>query len=82
RETDARAQVGIGKAALQRGFPLDLAAYPVNGIPDFDVLGDPMERALVHASARQERACDPTAMSGAGARGLMQMMPATARETA
>lgn len=82
RETDARAQVGIGKAALQRGFPLDMAAYPVTGIPDFDVLGDPMERAIVHAIARQESAFDPTAMSGAGARGLMQMMPATARETA
>ena len=82
RETDARAQVGIGKAALQRGFPLDMAAYPVTGIPDFDVLGDPMERAIVHAIARQESAFDPTAMSHAGARGLMQMMPATARETA
>uniref|UniRef100_A0A9E8CQE8 Lytic transglycosylase domain-containing protein n=1 Tax=Bosea sp. NBC_00436 TaxID=2969620 RepID=A0A9E8CQE8_9HYPH len=82
RETDARAQVGIGKAALQRGFPLDMTAYPVNGIPDFDVLGDPMERAIVHAIARQESAFDPAAMSGAGARGLMQMMPATARETA
>ena len=82
RETDARAQVGIGKAALQRGFPLDMTAYPVSGIPDFDVLGDPMERAIVHAIARQESAFDPSAMSGAGARGLMQMMPATARETA
>ncbi|TQI76484.1 soluble lytic murein transglycosylase [Bosea sp. AK1] len=82
RETDARALVGIGKAALQRGFPLDMAAYPVDGIPEFDVLGDPMERAIVHAIARQESAFDPTAMSHAGARGLMQMMPATARETA
>ncbi|QEL22641.1 lytic transglycosylase domain-containing protein [Bosea sp. F3-2] len=82
READARALVGIGKAALQRGFPLDMAAYPVNGIPEFDVLGDPMERAIVHAIARQESAFDPSAMSHAGARGLMQMMPATARETA
>ncbi|MCU4181956.1 lytic transglycosylase domain-containing protein [Bosea sp. BH3] len=82
READARALLGVGKAALQRGFPLDMAAFPVNGIPDFDVLGDPMERAIVHAIARQESAFDPTAMSHAGARGLMQMMPATARETA
>lgn len=82
READARALVGIGKAALQRGFPLDMAAYPTNGIPEFDVLGDPMERAIVHAIARQESAFEPTAMSHAGARGLMQMMPATARETA
>lgn len=82
READARAQLGVGKAALQRGFPLDMAAFPVNGVPAFDVLGDPMERAIVHAIARQESAFDPTAMSHAGARGLMQMMPATARETA
>ncbi|MGX5733107.1 transglycosylase SLT domain-containing protein [Bosea thiooxidans] len=82
READARTQLSVGKAALQRGFPLDTTAFPVNGVPVFDVLGDPMERAIVHAIARQESAFDPTAMSHAGARGLMQMMPATARETA
>ncbi len=82
QEADARALLSVGKAALQRGFPLDTAAFPVNGVPAFDVLGDPMERAIVHAIARQESAFDPTAMSHAGARGLMQMMPATARETA
>ncbi|WP_449256556.1 transglycosylase SLT domain-containing protein [Bosea sp. (in: a-proteobacteria)] len=82
RESDARTLVAIGKTALQRGFPLDQAAYPTHGVPEFDVLGDPMERAIVHAIARQESAFDPTAMSHAGARGLMQMMPATARETA
>lgn len=82
READPRTLVMIGKAAVQRGFPLDAVAYPTHGVPEFDVLGDPMERAIVHAIARQESAFDPTAMSHAGARGLMQMMPATARETA
>lgn len=82
READARTLVMVGKTGLQRGFPLDAAAYPTHGVPEFDVLGDPMERAIVHAIARQESAFDPTAMSHAGARGLMQMMPATARETA
>lgn len=82
REGDARALLAIGKAALQRGFPLDMAAFPTSGVPEFDVVGDPMERAIVHAIARQESAFDPTATSHAGARGLMQMMPATARETA
>lgn len=82
REGDVRAQLAIGKAALQRGFPLDTAAFPTSGVPDFPVLGDPMERAIVHAIARQESAFDPAAVSPAGARGLMQMMPATARETA
>ncbi|PTM43652.1 lytic transglycosylase domain-containing protein [Bosea sp. 124] len=82
REGDTRALLALGKTALQRGFPLDTAAFPISGVPEFPVLGDPMERAIVHAIARQESAFDPTAMSHAGARGLMQMMPATARETA
>lgn len=82
REGDTRALLALGKTALQRGFPLDTAAFPISGVPEFAVLGDPMERAIVHAIARQESAFDPTAISHAGARGLMQMMPATARETA
>jgi soluble lytic murein transglycosylase len=82
REGDTRALLALGKSALQRGFPLDTAAFPISGVPEFPVLGDPMERAIVHAIARQESAFDPTAISHAGARGLMQMMPATARETA
>jgi soluble lytic murein transglycosylase len=82
READIRTLLSIGKQALQRGFPLDAAAFPTFGVPDFPILGDPMERAIVHAIARQESAFDPTAVSHAGARGLMQMMPATARETA
>jgi soluble lytic murein transglycosylase len=82
READARSLLALGKQALQRGFPLDTAAFPISGVPEFPVLGDPMERAIVHAIARQESAFDPKAESHAGARGLMQMMPATARETA
>ncbi|AMJ59500.1 hypothetical protein AXW83_03525 [Bosea sp. PAMC 26642] len=82
REGDIRTLLSIGKQSLQRGFPLDTAAFPTTGVPDFPTLGDPMERAIVHAIARQESAFDPTATSPVGARGLMQMMPATARETA
>jgi soluble lytic murein transglycosylase len=81
-QRDVRTLLAIGKTALQRGFPLDEAAFPTFGVPDFPIVGDPMERAIVHAIARQESAFDPAAVSHAGARGLMQMMPATARETA
>jgi soluble lytic murein transglycosylase len=41
-----------------------------------------VEWALVHALVRQESRYDPEAVSSAGARGLMQLMPATAKEVA
>ncbi|MDR1008773.1 MAG: lytic transglycosylase domain-containing protein [Rickettsiales bacterium] len=47
-----------------------LAAEPASGWR--------IDRALVNAVARQESRFNPMAKSGAGARGLMQIMPATA----
>jgi soluble lytic murein transglycosylase len=82
RVGDARLLVNIGKSAVQRGLPLDLTAYPVSGMPAFEPVGIHVERAMVFAIARQESAFDPRAVSSAGARGLMQMMVPTARETA
>lgn len=38
-----------------------------------------VDRALVHAVVRAESSYDPTAVSTAGAVGLMQLMPATAK---
>ncbi|HYF52747.1 MAG TPA: transglycosylase SLT domain-containing protein [Salinarimonas sp.] len=79
---DARGLLALGKAAVQRGFPLDLHAYPTLGIPSFQPVGGRVESAMVYAIARQESAFHPTAVSHAGARGLMQLMPATAKRTA
>ena len=79
---DPRMLLALGKAATQRGLPLDESAFPTIGIPSFEPVGDRVEPAMVHAIARQESAFDASAQSPVGARGLMQLMPATAQATA
>lgn len=71
----------VGKAAAARGLPVDVLAYPTAAIPASAKLSN-VEKPMVYAIARQESAFNANAVSGAGARGLLQMMPATAKETA
>jgi soluble lytic murein transglycosylase len=53
------------------------------GFPEVDVPGPYEDRwVMIHAITRQESQFDRQAVSSAGARGLMQLMPGTARETA
>lgn len=71
--------LSTAKVAQRRGYHLDRQLYPVRELPS-DHVGP--EDALVLAVIRQESAFDPTAISHAGARGLMQIMPTTAKLTA
>ena len=77
-----RALLALARSALLRGLPLDEHAFPVGAIPDYPQIGPAVEPALVHAIARQESAFNADAVSPAGALGLMQFMPATARRVA
>ncbi len=63
------------RGAAQRGFILPQRAYPMRAAPD----GGAAEPALVLAITRQESSFDPNVKSGAGARGMMQLMPSTAK---
>jgi len=75
RNSDARAMLLVGKAALNRGLPFDHYAYPVNGIPPFKSIGPDVEQSIVYAIARQESAFNPNDVSAAQAYGLMQVTP-------
>lgn len=82
RANDAHATLVLGKYAGQRGLQLDEAAWPVFGIPVYQPLANSAPNSIVYAIARQESSFEHKAKSTAGAKGLMQMISATAKRTA
>ncbi|ODT19230.1 MAG: hypothetical protein ABS35_22060 [Kaistia sp. SCN 65-12] len=71
----------IGKKAYTRGLPVETLAFPTAAIPR-SVKTTAIEKSIVYAIARQESAFNPGAVSHAGARGLLQLMPGTAKVVA
>ncbi len=68
--------VRIGKLTRSKGMSLGYASYPRFALPD-----NLMRLwTSVHAITRQESLFNTRVVSRAGARGLMQLMPGTARE--
>jgi soluble lytic murein transglycosylase len=69
----------VVRNAARRGFILPERGYPILSTPGGH---DAPEAAFVLGVVRQESSFDPMAHSGAGARGMMQLMPATAQAVA
>ncbi|WP_353049798.1 lytic transglycosylase domain-containing protein [Lutimaribacter degradans] len=71
--------VMIGKAGAARGLTLPGPYYALHPMKEMKA---PVPTELALAIARRESEFDPNVVSGAGAQGLMQLMPATAAEVA
>lgn len=72
--------ISIADIADQRGTPLDLFSFPKDGLPATQLAS--IDKAAIYAITRQESRFQVDAISTVGARGLMQLMPETAQETA
>jgi soluble lytic murein transglycosylase len=68
----------VGKLAFGRGIDVAALAFPLGVIPgSANISGS--GKALAYAIARQESAFNPAAVSPANARGLLQILPTTAK---
>lgn len=87
REMDARLALGLGlpqaAVAIARSAGSAGQMLPVEGWPTpYTTPSADLDPAVADGIMRQESSFDPAAISGSGALGLMQLLPATARMTA
>lgn len=71
----------LAKTGASRGLAVGSLTHPLGAIPADTALSG-AGAALAYAIARQESEFNISAVSGAGARGLLQLMPATAEQMA
>ena len=76
---DTQLAVQTGKAAIARGLNMAIYAYPVHPFPAYTPLRKPPEPAYLLGIARQETEFNRLTVSGAGAKGLLQVMTVTAQ---
>ncbi|HUO92325.1 MAG TPA: transglycosylase SLT domain-containing protein [Rhizomicrobium sp.] len=74
--------VRVAKEASYNGVWLPLYSHPVISVPSYVGPGTPPETALVLGIIRQETEFDPDSVSGAGAKGIIQVMPSSVRHLA
>ena len=78
KQGNHRLSLQVGKIAFGRGLNVTALAFPVGVIPsNANISGS--GKALAYAIARQESAFDKAAISKADARGLLQLLPGTAK---
>ncbi|MEQ8479372.1 MAG: lytic transglycosylase domain-containing protein [Hoeflea sp.] len=81
RRGDHQISLQVGKIAWNRGLEVAALAYPLGAVPaSANISG--AGKALAYSIARQESAFNKAAVSPANARGLLQLLPGTAKGVA
>ncbi len=82
RQGAFRISIGMSRKVREEGIFIPEISHPLVRLPVQGCRGETApERALTLAIARQESGFDPRAGSSAGAQGVMQVMPGTAKRT-